>query len=77
MRIDRCAGCGEYIDIASDHKPECPTRHKVVHVTPAAERAMAAILASLEELYDGKQTPETTLTQISRISGKYKMEAHK
>jgi hypothetical protein len=35
---------------------------------------MEAILTSLEELYDGKQTPETTLTAISRISGKYKME---
>lgn len=23
MRIDRCKGCGEYIDIASDHKPGC------------------------------------------------------
>jgi hypothetical protein len=37
---------------------------------------MAAILTSLEDLYDGKQTPDTTLTQISRISGKYKMEAN-
>jgi hypothetical protein len=36
---------------------------------------MAAILTSLEELYDGKQTPDTTLTQISRISGKYRMES--
>lgn len=43
-------------------------------MTPA-EAAMAAILTSLEELYDGKQTPEDTLTHISRISGKYKMEA--
>lgn len=23
MRIDRCAGCGELVNIASDHKPGC------------------------------------------------------
>jgi DnaJ-class molecular chaperone len=34
MRIDRCKGCGEYIDIASDHKPECPTRKKGHEVIP-------------------------------------------
>jgi hypothetical protein len=43
--------------------------------TPSpAESAMAAILTSLEDVFDGKQTPDTTLTQISQISGKYKME---
>lgn len=26
MRINPCPGCGEYVDIASDHAADCPTR---------------------------------------------------
>lgn len=28
MRIDACPGCGAWIDIASDHMPDCPVTLK-------------------------------------------------
>jgi hypothetical protein len=54
MKIDRCKSCGEYIDIASDHKPDC-TRNAKSQVIPdeAVEAAAKAIYATeAQPMYD-------------------------
>jgi len=51
MRIDRCIGCGERVDIASDHAPGC-TRNVPVktraEVTPEVFESVKAALYQAE-----------------------------
>lgn len=44
MRIDRCKGCGEYIDIASDHAPGC-TRNQSTEALVSRIRAVLRLIS--------------------------------
>ena len=74
MRIDRCGGCGELIDIASDHKPECPMRINVPPVDaklaiPSESMTAQEEIAELERKYHERFLNDPVFHAQSRALG--------
>jgi hypothetical protein len=62
VRIDRCAGCGNLINIVSDHKPDC--------LLLVSRRSPAEEVLQLQREFNGKQHTDPVFRAQLTITGR-------
>lgn len=77
MRIDKCAGCGEMIDIASDHGKDCTWLKEIMdQAKRKREEIMSDTVENAKPSLDDEMLRLAVNALVFKLDGLYEEEKH-